>query len=145
MANLFPNGSLENITLKEEQKVEFKGTYAFDFEIGEFIRNADGSIKILDEFNAWIQWCEKAMITTRYKYGAYSNKYGRDIIGSDIDKKAIELELKRITTEALMVHPMSKTVENFEFSWKDESVYYTYEVESITEQKKELTSVMKVG
>lgn len=145
MANLFPTGSLENITIKETADVEFKGSYAINFETGEFIKNPDGSIKILDEFEGYIQWCEKAMLTARYKYGAYSNRYGKDIIGSTLDNKALELEIKRITQEALMVHPMTKSVDNFLFTWGNGEVNYTYEVYTIQGQNKILTSIKKVG
>lgn len=145
MANLFPDGSLETVTIKENTKIEFKGTYAINFETGEFIRNPDGSIKVLDEFEGYIQWCEKAMLTTRYKYRAYSSRYGKDIIGSFKDEKAMELEIKRITQEALMVHPMTESVDNFIFNWLNGEVYYEYEVKTITGQKKVLTSKEKVG
>lgn len=145
MANLFPVGSLETTTLTDNSSIEFKGTYAFDFETGEFIRNTDGSIKILNKFEAYVQWCQKAMLTSRYKYSAYSSKFGKDILGSTLDKKAIELELKRITQEALLVHPMTKSVENFVFSWESSDVYYTYEVTSTTGQTATLASTEKVG
>jgi hypothetical protein len=145
MANLFAVGSLETVTIKENKKIEFKGTYAIDFETGEFIRNPDGSIKVLDEFEGYIQWCEKVMLTARYKYKAYSSRYGKDIIGSFKDEKAMELEIKRITQEALMVHPMTESVDDFSFNWMNGEVYYEYEVKTTAGQKKVLTSKEKVG
>ena len=145
MANLFPTGSLGTTTLTDSSSIDFKGTYAFDFETGDFIHNADGSIKILNEFEAYVQWCQKAMLTSRCKYSAYSSKFGKDIIGSTLDKKAIELELIRITRETLMVHPMTKSVENFTFSWKNSELYYTYEVTSTKGQTAMLESTEKVG
>ena len=145
MANLFPTGSLDTTTLTDSSSVDFKGTYASDFETGDFNHNADGSIKILNEFDAYVQWCQKAMLTSRYKYSAYSSKFGKDIIGSTLDKKAIELELIRITTETLMVHPMTKSVENCTFSWENSELYYTYEVTSTKGQTAMLESTEKVG
>lgn len=145
MANLFPNGSLESVTLKENIIVQFKGSYAINFETGEFIKNPDGTIKVLDEFEGYIQWCEKAMLTARYKYSSYSSKYGKDIIGSSLDKKAMELEIKRITQEALLVHPMTSSVDSFTFDWRNGEVYYEYEVQTVQGQKKVLTSKEKVG
>lgn len=145
MANLFPTGSLDIITLTDNSNVDYKGTYAFDFETGEFIRNMDGSIKILNEFEAYVQWCQKAMLTSRYKYSAYSSKFGKDIIGSEFENDAIELEVQRITQEALMVHPMTKSVENFTYTWNDSELYYTYEVTSIKGQSTTLENTMKVG
>lgn len=145
MANLFPTGSLDITTLTDNSNVDYKGTYAFDFEAGDFIRNADGSIKILDEFEAYVQWCQKAMLTTRYKYRAYSSKFGKDIIGTSMDQKAIELELERTTRETLMVHPLTKSVDNFTFTWGNGEVYYTYYVTSTKGQTATLKSTEKVG
>lgn len=145
MANLFPIGSLETITLKENKQIEFKGSYAVNFETGKFIKNLDGTIKILDAFEGYIQWCYLAMMTARYKYRAYSSKFGKDVIGSVPDNKAMELELKRVTQEALMVHPMTESVDNFSFDWRNGEVYYEYEVQTVKGQKKVLTSTEKVG
>lgn len=145
MANLFPTGSLETTTLTDSTNVDYKGSYAIDFETGEFIKNSDGTIKVLDAFEAYIQWCQLAMMTTRYKYIAYSSKFGKDSIDKSVDKKAMELELIRVTREALMVHPMTSNVDNFIFEWKDSEVYYTYEVITIKNQNTVLTSTEKVG
>ncbi len=144
MPNLFPTANEEIINLEEDRKQEFKGSYAINFETGEFIKSSDGTVKILDEFEAYIQWCQLAMMTIRYKYMAYSNRFGRDIIGSSItDKNFIELELKRITQEALMVHPLTKSVDSFSFEWKGSNVYYSYEITTIKKQSKALKSTMK--
>lgn len=146
MPSLFPEGSLNAATVTDNSKINYKGTYAYDFDNGDFIRNADGSIKVLNEFEAYVQWCQKAMLTARYKYSAYSSKFGKDIIASDLsDRKAIELELERITQEALLVHPMTKGVDNFTFTWNGDSVYYTYSVTSIKGQTSMLSSNAKVG
>lgn len=145
MPDLFPDGSLEEVTLKEDTPIELKKTYAINFETGEFIKNPDGSIKLLNEFDSYIQWCQKAMMTARYKYAAYSILYGKDIIGSSLDKKAVELEIKRVTREALMVHPFTQDVSSFSFDWRNGEVYYTYEVTTLDGQSKELTNTEKVG
>lgn len=145
MPNLFPTGSLENVNVIENTAIEFKGSYAINFETMEFIKNPDGTIKILDAFEAYIQWCQLAMMTARYKYMAYSSKFGRDIIGKSVDQKAMELEIKRVTQEALLVHPMTKSVDNFEFTWENGEVYYTYLVTAVTGQAKELSSTEKAG
>ena len=145
MPNLFPTANKEIINLEEDRQQEFKGSYAINFETGEFIKNSDGTIKILDEFEAYIQWCQLAMMTIRYKYMAYSNKFGMDIIASSItDKNLIELELKRITQEALMVHPLTKSVDSFSFEWKGSEVYYCYEITTVKSQSKLLKNTMKV-
>lgn len=147
MPNLFPSGSLENVTLKQNKPIQFKGSYAFDFEKGDFIRSSDGSIAKINDFDAYVQWCQKAMMTARFKYLAYSSRYGeesRNIIGSNLDNKAIELELKRITKEALMVHPRTKDVDNFQFRWGNGEVFYDYEVITILDERTILNNSLKV-
>lgn len=145
MANLFPANSVYSAVLTDTSDIDYKGTYAFDFETGDFIRNADGSIKILNEFEAYVQWCQKAMLTRRYKYRAYTSKFGKDIVGSTLDQEAIELELTRTTQEALMVHPMTESVSDFTFTWDGSSVYYTYQVTSRKGQTSTLSNTEKVG
>lgn len=146
MANLFASGSLESTNLAQNSSItDFKGSYAIDFETGEFSRNPDGTIKILDIFNGYIQWCEKAMQTARYKYKSYSNRYGKDIIGSSLNQNAMELEIKRVTKEALMVHPMTADVDNFTFNWGNGEVYYEYEITTVQGQKKVLMTKNRMG
>ena len=145
MPSLFPTGSLETITIKENEKIEFKGSYEINFETGEFVKNPDGTVKLLDYFEGYIQWCYLAMATARYKFMAYSDRFGRDAIGSVVDKKAMELEIKRITQEALSVHPMTSSVDSFVFDWRNGEVYYEYTVQAISGEKKVLTSTEKVG
>lgn len=147
MPNLFPTGSLENVTLKETKPIQFKGSYAFDFEKGDFIRNSDGSIAKVNDFEAYVQWCQKAMMTARFKYLAYSSRYGeesRNIVGSNLDNKAIELEIKRITKEALMVHPRTKDIDNFQFKWGNGELEYNYEVITTLGERKLLSRTLKV-
>lgn len=131
MANLYPtttavvnvaNGSTENFVQKK--------TYAINFETMEFIKNPDGTVKLLDEFESYIQWCELAMLTARNKYMAYSNKFGRDSASIDLDRNVVELEEKRKIIETLMAHPLTTKVDNFIFTWKDDDLYFTYTVTS---------------
>ncbi|ABR33829.1 DUF2634 domain-containing protein [Clostridium beijerinckii] len=146
MADLFPSGSLESTNLGNASLTTgFKGSYAINFDTMEFIKNPDGTIKILDAYETYIQWCQLAMMTARYRYRAYTSKFGRDIIGKMIDQKAMELEIKRVTTETLMVHPMTASIDNFVFIWENGEVYYTYEVTATSGQSKVLSNSEKVG
>ncbi|MFL0165589.1 DUF2634 domain-containing protein [Candidatus Clostridium helianthi] len=146
MADLFPSGSLQSTGLgNNDLTTEFKGSYAINFDTMEFIKNTDGTIKVLDAYEAYIQWCKLAMMTARYKYRAYTSKFGRDIIGKMIDQKAMELEIKRVTTEALKVHPMTGSVDNFVFAWENGEVYYTYEVTATSGQSTVISNTEKVG
>ncbi len=131
MANLYPTTTaVVNITNESAENFIQKKTYAIDFETMEFIKNPDGTVKLLDEFESYIQWCELAMLTARNKYMAYSNKFGRDSAIISLDRSVVELEEKRKTIEALMVHPLTTKVDNFIFTWKDNELYFTYTVTS---------------
>ncbi|ASN68297.1 hypothetical protein 10S11_35 [uncultured Caudovirales phage] len=151
MPNLFPEDtSLEegNIDGLEEPLIDFKGSYLFDFKKGDFVKNPDGTIAKCSDLQAYIQWCNKVLLSPRYKL-AYSDLYGQDfkeIIGSGLSKEAIELELKRMTQEALMVHPRTKEVTNFLFKWIEnkEEVYYEFEILTIDEEKFMLHNELKV-
>lgn len=150
MPNLFPedtNLEENNIEELEEPIIYFKGSYLFDFKTGEFVTNPDGTIAKANDLEAYVQWCYKAMATPRYKL-AYSDLYGQEfknIIGQDISKDAIELEIKRMTEETLMVHPRTKDVYNFIFKWSEnKEVYYEFEIITIDEEKFMLHSELKV-
>ncbi|KLU74284.1 MULTISPECIES: DUF2634 domain-containing protein [Clostridium] len=151
MSNLFPKETNFNtISLEDvlDANLDCNGSYAFDFKKGEFVTNPDGSIAKCDAFQAYIQWCNKAILTPRYKL-AYDDLYGQEfksIIGSGLTKPAIELEVKRMTIETLMVHPRTKGVTNFQFRWSihKEELYYTYEVLTINDEKAILDNIVKV-
>ncbi|EGO86274.1 DUF2634 domain-containing protein [Clostridium botulinum C] len=151
MPNLFPESiEFEENNIEEllEEPSEFKGSYLFDFKKREFVKNPDGTIAKCDAFKAYIQWCNKALLTPRYKL-AYDDLYGQEfksIIGSGLSKPAIELEIKRMTIETLMVHPKTKDVTNFKFKWSNnkEELYYIFEVLTTTYEKTILDNIVKV-
>lgn len=132
MASLYPNLSNNTQIIKNESVSDFvqKRTYALDLSTMKFIKNPDGTVKLLDEFESYIQWCEFAMLTARNKYMAYSSKFGRDLTIVNSDKDLIELEEKRLTREALMAHPLTTKVDNFIFTWENDDLYFSYNVTS---------------
>lgn len=151
MPNLFPDGtSFENTSsTNTEDSIDFKGSYLFDFQKGDFVKNPDGTIVRADDLQAYVQWCNKAMASPRYKL-IYSNLYGHEfenLTGNILSHDAIELEIKRMTQEALIVNPRTNSVDNFVFKWSDtnEEVYYTYYVKTIDNNKIELNKTVKVG
>lgn len=145
MANLFPVNSIESITIKENSTFELKGSYAIDFETMTFIKNPDGTVKILNGYDAYIQWCQLAMMTARNRFKAYTYRFGRDELNKELNKEATEMEVKRITQEALMVHPNTKSVDSFSYTWGNGELYCEYEVEPVQGHKKILKNTLKVG
>lgn len=147
MANLFPiDTNFEESNIQINKEIEFKGSYKFDFEKGEFIKNIDGTIAKCNEEEAYIQWCQKAMRTPRFLL-AYSDLFGHEIDslrGSKLSKEAIELEVKRMTKEALMVHPKTIDVDSFKFTWNDGNLYYEYNVKNYYDENTTLSNKLKV-
>lgn len=144
MANLFPTNSIESVTIKENSTFELKGSYAIDFETMTFIKNPDGTVKILNGYDAYIQWCQLAIMTIRNRFKAYTYRFGREELNKELNKEATEMELTRITQEALMVHPNTKSVDSFSFTWKNGEVYYKYRVNPVNGQSKILKNTQKV-
>ncbi|MDU5720766.1 MAG: DUF2634 domain-containing protein [Clostridium perfringens] len=144
MANLFPTNSIESVTIKENSTFELKGSYAIDFETMTFIKNPDGTVKILNGYDAYIQWCQLAIMTIRNRFKAYTYRFGREELNKELNKEATEMELVRITQEALMVHPNTESVDSFSFTWKNGEVYYEYKVTPIKGQSKVLKNTEKV-
>ncbi|MFU0784316.1 DUF2634 domain-containing protein [Clostridium sp.] len=136
MPDLFPdnmNYSDDTIDISNSD-TEYKGSYKFDFDKGEFVKNPDGTIKKCDDVEAYKQWCQLAMSTPRGMLG-YSTLFGHELntlTGTEYSKEAVELEVKRMTMEALMVHPRTKDVTNFSFIWQDSGeLYYEYTVVTV--------------
>ena len=56
MANLFPvDTDFEEFDIQSNKEVEFKGSYKFDVNKGEFVKNIDGTIAMFNEDEAYIQ------------------------------------------------------------------------------------------
>ncbi|CCL06448.1 conserved hypothetical protein [Clostridioides difficile CD002] len=138
MPNLFPQSeTFETVELKNnnENELDLKGSFLFDFIKGEFVKNADRTLKKCDKMQAYKQWCQKAILTPRYKRSAYSSVYGseiKDLIASNLSQSAKELEITRLIKETLLVHPYTKEVNNFTFNWLENSRLVNYEFDVLT-------------
>lgn len=141
--NLFPEDMDFEITELVEDEMDtvdnFKKSYAYDFEKGDFKRAPDGTILIVDRLEAYMQWCQKTLITKRLRHLSYTSAYGQEyytLIGAGLSKPAIELEVERITREALMVHPYTKEVNNFEFTWdkNKEELHFNFDVITVLDE-----------
>ena len=133
MPNLFPqNETFETVELKNnnENELDLKGSFLFDF-----VKNADGTLKKCDKVQAYKQWCQKAILTPRYKRSAYSSVYGseiKELIASNLSKNAKELEITRLIKETILVHPYTKEVGGFSFNWLENSRLVEYEFDVLT-------------
>lgn len=156
MANLFPESDYTNDTTSSSTSTTsgnnsdagYKGSYKFDFKKGEFVRNPDGTLARCNRLEAYEQWCNKAM-NTPVGFRAYSRLYGHELdtlSDSLYSRDAIELEVKRMTVEALMVHPRTKEVTDFTFTWQNNGeLYYEYTVVTVDNNKVGLNNSVNVG
>lgn len=149
---LFPrNANFQPTGIKNDDRAEvnkLKSTYKFNFDTGEFDKKPNGYVDKVDLLEAYQQWCEKAIRTKRFKRFAYSDKYGNEVytlIGSGISIAAKELEIERMIREALMVHPLTKAVQDFQFSWEDNfaTVYVTYTAVTFVDEL--ITNTTQIG
>lgn len=137
MPNLFPIGEDIQAQVKTTDtfsNVRFGKSWRFDFEKGEFVLTPTGKVAETSDVEAWLEWCRKALITARYRYPIYSRDYGHefdDLISRHLNKEGNESEIKRIVRETLMVDPRTASVDNFNFRWEGDTVYFTCEVTNV--------------
>jgi len=116
VASIFPDITVATLALGvNTQPLSYGRELAFDFAVGEFIRE-NGKIKVLEGVEALKMWVEKAIRTPRYRVPIYSNSYGdeiEDLLSLDIPTAVFKSEVIRVTTEALMINPCIKRVDNF--------------------------------
>ncbi len=131
MPNLFPIETIPAPSENQSSQIKFGRSWRFDFEKGDFITTPTGKVATADELEAYIQWCQKALLTPRYRHLIYTRNYGsefEDLIGRGLPREVIESEIKRMATEALMVNPRTAEVGNFVFDWQNDVVFFTCEI-----------------
>jgi len=128
MENLFPTGSIPAVVpAKISRAVKFGKSWKFDFDEGEFVVGPTNKIEAADEVEAYYEWCQKALLTIRYRYVIYSPDYGSELetlFQTALDRAAIESEIARMVTETLMVDPRTGTVGDFVFTWLEDDVAF---------------------
>jgi len=126
MPNLFP--VFDTPELVEQQQTEpapkYGKSWLFDFEKGDFALDGAGRVVEADGHTAWAQWCIKTVLTERFAYLAYSQNYGTEIEAAlkQPSRQAVEAELERVITEALLADPRTEMVRDFSFVWQGDEV-----------------------
>ena len=149
MANLFPD-DVSVITadpIEETVEIKFGRSYAFDFAKGDFKVSPSGKVIETEGFDAWVEWCMKAMQTARYRYLIYSRLHGQefdDLIQRHLTRGGNESEIQRITTETLMRDPRTASVDNFTFNWKDDAVYFECDITSVLGENARVGNTVEV-
>ncbi len=107
--------------------------YAFDFDKRQF-KTKDGRHYLVEGNEAIKIWIQKAFLTERYKYGAYSDDYGSElnsIIGLNIDRAVKEIEIRRYIAETLLVNPYILSVDNIKLDLKASKLLIDMEINTI--------------
>ena len=132
MSNLYP--VFEMPELMEQQQTELAPRYGkswlFDFKTGDFVIDGAGRVVQADGYTAWAQWCVKTVLTERFAYLAYSQNYGTEIEAAlrQPSRQAVEAELERVITEALLVDPRTQVVRDFRFTWQGDQLQVAFTV-----------------
>lgn len=130
MPNLFP--VFEMPELVEQQQTapnpEYPESYLFDFEKGDFVRDAAGRIAVADGHRAWVQWCVKTVLTERFACLAYGWDYGVETEKAmkQSSRAMIETEIGRTITEALLADPRTELVRDFSFKWQADELFVSF-------------------
>ncbi len=135
MASLLPTDSLTPITEIEltSSEIKYGKGWKFDYDKMDFISSPTGKIVPASGLETFMEWCQKSLLTSRYKYMIYTSNYGNeyeDLLGKGYSKTIIESEIKRMTIEALIYDPRTLSVGNFTFSWLEDGVYFMCEIVS---------------
>jgi len=130
MPNLYPVFEIPEFV--EQQQTELTPKYGkswlFDFEKGDFVVDGTGRIVIAEGYTAWVQWCVKTVLTQRFARVIYSFDYGTELEEAlkQPSRKAVEAELERVITEALLVDPRTEMVRDFTFEWEGDIVKVSF-------------------
>ncbi|MDU0203828.1 DUF2634 domain-containing protein [Paenibacillus sp. MAH-36] len=147
MPNLFPLAGTEKSELPllgagtGRGAVGFGRCPKFDYALGEFVLTQTGRIAECSGTEAWLQWCQKALLTQRYTYLAYSRAYGQefdDLIARQLSKPANEMEITRITKETLMVDPRTASVGPFTWTWNQSECSFQCQITNVRGDKKNI-------
>ncbi|ALF22014.1 DUF2634 domain-containing protein [Fusobacterium animalis] len=129
-----------NIFLKKaETEVEEMPTfkeYAIDFKTGEYIKDENKNIKVLEKNEALKVWIFKALKTERFRYtDVHSNNYGSELetnIGTIYQKSVKDALMINQIRDTLLVNPYIVECYNFDISNENEYVpHITFNVKTI--------------
>lgn len=99
--------------------------YAYDFEKNE-LKTSNGEHYYVYGNEAMKIWIYKCMLTSRFRYSAYTERFGTEVyelVGEVISSKLKEAEVKRYITEAIMVHPFMISINKIELKPYKSGIY----------------------
>ena len=119
--NLFPEGYEDEVITQEDlvtaRPTGYRNGIAFDYKLGDFLR--DGMHKLLDSdgIESWKSWCINCLQTERYKHLAYSTDFGIEL--DKAMKASSREEAESILAEAILADPYQRTkyIDKITFDW----------------------------
>lgn len=150
MPDLFPTSLTEStISDATTSRVTFGDSFKFDFNAGEFVLTPTGKNAQTKNIDAWVEWCQKALMTARYRYLVYTRNYGQefeDAIGQNYTKPAAESEIRRMAIECLTADPRTARVDNFVFTWLDaSSVMFSCDIYNVLDESANITGSVVIS
>lgn len=130
--NLFPKLTV-SLSERPETELPIFKEWAYDMETNQFLTR-NGQYYLVEKNEALKIWVYKAAKTARYRYQAYSRKYGNEyeqLIGASTDRAILENEIERLTKEMLLVNPYIESVEDFTFQHKGSRTRVFYRVTTV--------------
>lgn len=152
--NLFPldfgvNEITEDEVSEEDtRRICYKKNVNFSYEKGDFLRNGSNNIMECSPFEAWVQWCQKVLMTPRFQCDAYSTDIGidlRDVIAASSKSEAESILTSEIS-EALAADPYGRTdyVQAVEYDWiSEDTVIATVTVLGVYETSANITATIR--
>lgn len=107
--------------------------YAYDFEKNE-LKTKDGRHYYVYGNKAMEIWIYKCMLTSRFRYSAYTDRFGTEVyslVGEVISSKLKQEEIKRYIVEAVMVHPFMKAIIDIILEQKRDGLNVTVDYKTV--------------
>lgn len=126
---------LEKAETEVEEMPTFK-EYAIDFKTGEYIKDENNDIKVLEKNEALKVWIFKALKTERFRYAdVHSDNYGSELetnIGTIYQKSVKDALMINQIRDTLLVNPYILECYNFDISNENEYVpQITFNVKTV--------------
>lgn len=116
--------------ITQDKNRRYKRSVFFDFDTGDFRTDAARRITEATGYEAYMQWCQKVVMTERDTCLSYSTSIGieGEYALSLAQHDAVESALEKTITEALMVNVHTEYVRDFLFSWSADEIRITFTV-----------------
>ena len=123
-------------TETEAEEIPIFKEYAIDFKTGEYLKDENNDIKVLEKNEALKVWIFKALKTERFRYAdVHSDNYGSELetnIGSIYQKSVKDALMINQIIDTLLVNPYILECYNFYISNENEYVpQITFNVKTV--------------